>query len=64
LGGVNSQSREMAEFDSFLVDLELVNMPLVVHSFSWFHPNGVAMSRLDRVLLLTGCVVLLRLAAS
>jgi hypothetical protein len=54
LGGVNCQSRKMAEFDSFLVDLELVDMSLVWRSFSWFHPNGVAMSRLDRVLLSNG----------
>ncbi|GAU33007.1 hypothetical protein TSUD_358740 [Trifolium subterraneum] len=43
-------SREMMEFRWFLEDLELVDMPLVGRQFTWFHQNGVAMSRLDRVL--------------
>jgi hypothetical protein len=30
--------------------LELIDLPLVGRRFTWFHPNGVSMSRLDRVL--------------
>ncbi|MCH87429.1 transposon TX1 putative protein, partial [Trifolium medium] len=41
---------EMLKFDTFLGDLNLV-MTLIGRNFTWFHPNGVAMSRLDRVLL-------------
>jgi hypothetical protein len=53
---VNSNSNdgltnEMREFDDFLVGLDLIDLPLVGRSFTWFHPNGVAMSRLDRVLI-------------
>jgi hypothetical protein len=44
------QSTEIMEFDSFLVDLDLVDLPLIGRAFTWFHPNGVTMSRLDRVL--------------
>jgi hypothetical protein len=53
LGGVSSGglSSEMTAFNSFLVDLELVDMPLVGRAFTWFHPNGVTMSRLDRLLI-------------
>ncbi|KAK2449806.1 hypothetical protein QL285_008962 [Trifolium repens] len=54
--GVNSlvprdRSGEMHEFDEFLGDLELIDLPLVGRSFTWFHPNGVSMSRLDRILI-------------
>jgi hypothetical protein len=50
-GVSQSQSREVVEFDQFLEDLELVDMPLLGRRFTWFHPNGVSMSRLDRILL-------------
>jgi hypothetical protein len=46
-GGRNG---EMVEFDEFLGDLDLVDLPLVGRRFTWFHPNGVTMSRLDRIL--------------
>ncbi|KAK2372071.1 hypothetical protein P8452_45480 [Trifolium repens] len=52
--GLNTTARYMQElrlFDDFIEDLELVYMPLVGRRFTWFHPNGVSMSRLDRVLL-------------
>jgi hypothetical protein len=45
---------ELAEFDSFLMDLGLEDMPIIGRNFTWFHPNGVTMSRLDRVLLSIG----------
>jgi exonuclease III len=49
-GGNGDHSSEMVAFDSFLNNLELVDMPLVGRSFTWFHPNGISMSRLDRIL--------------
>ncbi|WJX43736.1 hypothetical protein P8452_30798 [Trifolium repens] len=51
---LQSQSREINEFDSFLEGLELYDLPLLGRRFTWVHPNGVAMSRLDRVLLSEG----------
>jgi hypothetical protein len=42
---------DMIEFDCFLNDLNLVDCAIVGRQFTWFHPNGVSMSRLDRVLL-------------
>jgi hypothetical protein len=41
----------MVEFNSFLANLELVDLPLIGRAFTWFHPNGVTMSRLDRILI-------------
>jgi hypothetical protein len=52
--GVNldrGRSSEMTAFDDFLNNLELVDMPLIDKWFMWFHPNGISMSRLDRVLI-------------
>jgi hypothetical protein len=43
--------REMEHFGNFIRHLEMVDMPLLGRQFTWFHPNGVNMSRLDRVLL-------------
>ncbi|PNY14484.1 cysteine-rich receptor-like protein kinase, partial [Trifolium pratense] len=42
---------EMVEFDSFLTELQLEDCPIIGRNFTWFHPNGVAMSRFDRVLI-------------
>jgi hypothetical protein len=44
-------SREMVEFDGFVEELGLIDMSFVGRRFTWFHPNGLSMSRLDRVLL-------------
>jgi hypothetical protein len=41
----------MCDFGEFLGEMEVIDMPLVGRSFTWFHPNGVAMSRLDRILI-------------
>jgi exonuclease III len=49
--GGNGVGREMEEFGDFLRQLELVDMSLLGRQFTWFHPNGNVMSRLDRVLL-------------
>jgi exonuclease III len=48
---VGGMSQEVIEFGEFLEALELVDMPLIGRRFTWFHPNGTTMSRLDRVLL-------------
>ncbi|KAK2444918.1 hypothetical protein QL285_015908 [Trifolium repens] len=46
----SSPNSEMVEFGDFLVELDLIDLPLVGRCFTWFHPNGIAMSRLDRLL--------------
>jgi exonuclease III len=48
---VNSNNGEMFEFVDFLDELDLVDLPLIGRSFTWFHPNGITMSRLDRILI-------------
>jgi hypothetical protein len=44
-------SQELPLFNDSLKELDLVDMPLIGRRFTWFHPNGVTMSRLDQVLL-------------
>ncbi|WJX66076.1 hypothetical protein P8452_50669 [Trifolium repens] len=51
-----NSSMEMLEFKQFLEDLEMVDLPLVGRQFTWFHPNGLAMSRLDRILVSVGWI--------
>jgi hypothetical protein len=41
---------EMREFNNFIVNLNVEDVHMLGGSFTWFHPNGVTMSRLDRVL--------------
>jgi hypothetical protein len=59
-GGV---TREMVEFEEFVREIEMKVMPLLGRQFTWFHPNGTTMSRLDRDLLsddwldIWGCLV-------
>nr|KYP37723.1 hypothetical protein KK1_041065 [Cajanus cajan] len=42
--------RDMEEFNSFIRDMELIDIPLVGKRFTWFKSDGSMMSRLDRVL--------------
>jgi exonuclease III len=52
--GVRESSQlnvEMREFDSFIEGLELNELPLLGRRFTWYHANGVAMSRIDRGLI-------------
>jgi hypothetical protein len=51
--GVNldhSLTSEMGEFAQFVEGMELVDLPILGRNFTWFHPSGRAMSRIDRVL--------------
>jgi hypothetical protein len=41
---------EMIEFGDFVRDIELFDLPILGRKFTWFHPNGVSMSRIDRLL--------------
>jgi hypothetical protein len=47
----SGNTSEMREFDDFLGELDLIDVPLVGRYFTWFHPNGLSMSRLDRILI-------------
>ncbi|XP_057444431.1 uncharacterized protein LOC130736645 [Lotus japonicus] len=48
--GPDSSRRDTDEFNGFINDMELLDLPLVGRKFTWFRPNGHAMSRLDRAL--------------
>lgn len=57
--GINDQVSpgvvlECQEFKGFLDDMFLFDLPLLGRKFTWFLPNGPAMSRLDRILLSEG----------
>nr|KYP74905.1 hypothetical protein KK1_007599 [Cajanus cajan] len=43
-------ARDMEEFNLFIRDMELIDIPLVGKRFTWFKSDDSMMSRLDRVL--------------
>jgi hypothetical protein len=47
----NTTTSEMVEFGSFVRELEMIDMPLLGRQYTWFHNNGITMSRLDRILI-------------
>lgn len=51
VGGI---SREMGDFQMFVDNMELIDLPMVGRKFTWVSKEGSAMSRLDRFLLSTG----------
>ncbi|GKV49208.1 hypothetical protein SLEP1_g55970 [Rubroshorea leprosula] len=48
--GSNGVSKEMEEFDRFIHDAGLVDLPLTGRKYTWFNSNGLHMSRIDRFL--------------
>ena len=42
--------RIMKEFNEWIADLEVEDVPWVGRKFTWYRPNGTAKSRLDRIL--------------
>lgn len=42
---------EIEEFKNFIVDMDLIDPPLLGRKFTWYKNDGTAMSRLDRILL-------------
>ncbi|GKV19478.1 hypothetical protein SLEP1_g29737 [Rubroshorea leprosula] len=49
--GCRSLTTEMREFDSFIQDAGLVDLPLVGKKYTWYSSNSQCMGRLDRFLL-------------
>jgi hypothetical protein len=47
---VQSPSSEIVEFELFVNNMELTDLSVLGRKFTWFHSNGVAMSRIDRAL--------------
>jgi hypothetical protein len=41
-------SAEMRQFGEFMEAMELEDLPLLGRRFTWYHPNGRSMSRIDR----------------
>lgn len=42
--------RVVMEFNEWIADLEVDDMPCVGRKYTWYRPNGAAKSRLDRIL--------------
>jgi exonuclease III len=47
-----AQVLEMYLFNNFIGEIELDDVNVLGRLFTWFHPNGRSMSRIDRVLIL------------
>ena len=41
---------EMNSFNDFLLDIDLIDVNPLGRNYTWYHPNGRAMSRIDRAL--------------
>ncbi|XP_057418110.1 uncharacterized protein LOC130712288 [Lotus japonicus] len=48
---IGSQRRDIAEFNRFIEEMELLDLPLSGRKYTWYRPNGQAQSRIDRFLL-------------
>jgi hypothetical protein len=51
---------ERLEFGEFVRNMELVDLPVLGRNFTWFHPNGITMSRIDRLMVSEDWLVLWR----
>lgn len=49
---VHTRQDEMGCFKEFMSEVGLVDLPLIGQRYTWYKPDGTAMSRLDRFLLL------------
>ncbi|GKV21933.1 hypothetical protein SLEP1_g31856 [Rubroshorea leprosula] len=49
--GSREMTTEMREFNCFIHEAELIDLPLVGRKFTWYNSNGLQMSRIDRFLL-------------
>ena len=47
----SAQVLEMFLFNNFLGEMELEDLGVLGRRFTWYHPNGRSMSRMDRVLI-------------
>jgi len=56
--GTTDYSNEIKGFNNFIESNLLMDLPIVGKKYTWFKANGMAKSRIDRVLLLrNGCSV-------
>lgn len=43
-----TQLAEMDELNLLLLDLEMMDVKVLGRRYTWYHPNGIVMSRIDR----------------
>ncbi|XP_020234693.1 uncharacterized protein LOC109814631 [Cajanus cajan] len=49
VNGGNVGAVEFRDFNNFISDLDIVEVPLIGRSFTWYRPNGRAKSKIDRI---------------
>jgi hypothetical protein len=54
--GLGDVSVEATEFNSFVENMEIIDLPVLGRKITWFHPNGLALSRIDRALVSVGWI--------
>jgi hypothetical protein len=54
----NSARAEMIEFAGFVRDMEVIDLPVLCRKYTWFHANGLTMSRTNRVMVTDDWLVL------
>ncbi|CAK8541173.1 unnamed protein product [Lathyrus sativus] len=52
----SNKSMEMREFCEFIVDTNLVDVPITNNKFTWFGEDGLYMSRIDHFLISDGLI--------
>ncbi|MCH86589.1 hypothetical protein A2U01_0007447, partial [Trifolium medium] len=45
-----SSPSELVDFQAFVHNMDLIDLPVLGRKFTWFHPNEITMSRIDRAL--------------
>ena len=50
LVSVSDYSKEIDGFNAFIEKTELIDIPLTSRKFTWYKPNGLVKSRINRVL--------------
>nr|KYP55936.1 Transposon TX1 uncharacterized [Cajanus cajan] len=50
VNGGNVGAAEIRDFNNFISDMDIVEVPLISRSFTWYKPNERAKSRIDRIL--------------
>jgi len=47
----STTTREVEGFNNFIETIELLDVPLIGRKYTWYKDNGMANSRIDRILI-------------
>lgn len=54
IDNVGGSQRDIVDFAAFISRMDLLDLPLLGRLFTWYRPYGIAMSRLDHILISEG----------